>query len=88
MLSGGQRQRIALARALVHEPQFLILDEATAGVDAPTAASIRSNIISLAGERTILVIAHDRMWTPCADVVYAIHHGKIELVRGAEALTG
>jgi ATP-binding cassette subfamily C protein len=88
MLSGGQRQRIAVARALVHEPCFLILDEATTGVDATTAASIRSNIISLAGERTILVIAHDRMWTPCADVVYAIHHGKIELVRGAEALTG
>jgi ATP-binding cassette, subfamily C, bacterial len=88
MLSGGQRQRIAVARALVHEPRFLILDEATTGVDVATAASIRSNIISLAGERTILVIAHDRMWTPCADVVYAIHYGKIELVRGAQALTG
>jgi ATP-binding cassette subfamily C protein len=88
MLSGGQRQRIAVARALVHEPRFLILDEATTGLDAATAASFRSNIISLAGERTILVIAHDRMWTLCADVVYSIHHGKIELVRWADAHAG
>ena len=88
MLSGGQRQRIALARALVHQPHFLILDEATTGIDAPTAASIRTNIVSLAGERTILVIAHDQMWHSCADVAYSLRRGKLELVRHASTHVG
>lgn len=88
MLSGGQRQRIGVARALVREPRFLILDEATTGLDAATAAAIRANIASLAGERTILVIAHDQMWTSCADVAYSLRRGKLELVRRVDAHAG
>ena len=56
--SGGQRQRIAIARALVHKPQFLILDEATASLDPESEAAICTTVKMLRGAMTILVISH------------------------------
>jgi subfamily B ATP-binding cassette protein MsbA len=58
LLSGGQRQRVALARAFVRRPDLLILDEATNAVDNVTEFEIQQAIDALAGECTILVIAH------------------------------
>ncbi len=57
-LSGGQRQRIAIARALVHEPRLLILDEATTGLDPETERAILETLRALADRVTILAISH------------------------------
>lgn len=61
-LSGGQRQRLALARALVHEPLLLILDEATTGLDAPTTSEVCRRLRERLGSLTIIVISHQLEW--------------------------
>jgi subfamily B ATP-binding cassette protein HlyB/CyaB len=57
-VSGGQKQRIAIARALLKGPRILIFDEATSGLDMPTAESLARTINNLKGSTTILFIAH------------------------------
>lgn len=57
-LSGGQRQRVSLARALLRDPEFLILDEATSSVDTRTEEVIQNNLKNLRAERITLAIAH------------------------------
>ena len=76
-LSGGQRQRIAIARALVHRPRLLILDEVTSALDAITEKEICSNIEQLSGEATILAITHRPALLEIADRVYSISEGTV-----------
>ncbi len=57
-LSGGQRQRIGIARALYHDPDVIVLDEATSSVDTETERVIVEAVESLAGRKTIIMIAH------------------------------
>jgi ATP-binding cassette, subfamily C, bacterial len=78
-LSGGQRQRISLARALVHRPKLLILDEVTSALDPETESAIVSNIADLRGRYTIIAITHRPAWTRVADRLYTLHEGQAHL---------
>ncbi len=75
-LSGGQRQRISLARALVHRPKLLLLDEVTSALDDATEAEICQNILAMSGSLTIVAITHKPAWTLIADRIYRLNKGK------------
>src|SRR5207248_10579214 len=76
-LSGGQRQRIAIARALAVDPRVLILDDATASVDATTEAQIRAGLRTAMEGRTTLIIAHRLSTIALADEIVALADGRI-----------
>lgn len=76
-LSGGQRQRIALARTLLSPAPILVLDSATSAVDAVKEVEIRDALVRLAGDRTILLIAHRATMIELADRVVLLHDGRI-----------
>lgn len=76
-LSGGERQRIALARAVLRQPEILILDEATNAVDNATEAAIQTALRRLAGRVTMIVIAHRLSTTREADRVVVMKAGRI-----------
>ncbi len=71
-LSGGQRQRIAIARALVHQPKLLILDEATSGLDQESETAVCDTLLQLGRKLTILVISHQSALVKIADKAYRI----------------
>ncbi|MGH3132996.1 MAG: ABC transporter ATP-binding protein [Gaiellaceae bacterium] len=83
-LSGGQRQRIAIARALLIDPRILILDDATASVDATTEAKIRAGFREVMRGRTTIIIAHRLSTIALADEVVVLDHGRIA-ARGTQA---
>ena len=76
-LSGGQRQRIAIARALAVDPRVLILDDATASVDATTEARIRTGLREAMQDRTTLIIAHRLSTIALADEIVVLADGAI-----------
>jgi ABC-type multidrug transport system fused ATPase/permease subunit len=76
-LSGGQRQRIAIARALAFDPRILILDDATASVDATTEAKIRAGLREAMRDRTTLIIAHRLSTIALADEIVVLADGRI-----------
>jgi ABC-type multidrug transport system fused ATPase/permease subunit len=76
-LSGGQRQRIAIARALVIDPRILILDDATASVDATTEARIRLALREVMNGRTTIIIAHRLSTIALADELVVLDGGRI-----------
>jgi len=79
-VSGGQRQRIAIARALVHRPRLLILDEATAALDPASEADIYATVRALRGRTTILAISHQPGLLEVADRVYRLEFGRVEML--------
>jgi ATP-binding cassette subfamily B protein len=83
-LSGGQRQRIAIARALLMDPRVLILDDATASVDATTEAKIKVALREVMAGRTTLIIAHRLSTISLADYVVVLDRGRIA-ARGEHA---
>jgi ABC-type multidrug transport system fused ATPase/permease subunit len=76
-LSGGQRQRVAIARALVVDPRILILDDATASVDASTEARIRLGLREAMRGRTTVIVAHRLSTIALADEIVVLDHGRI-----------
>jgi ATP-binding cassette subfamily C protein len=79
MISGGQRQRIALARALLHRPSILVLDEATAGLDQETEAGICHRIRDMVVKDglTVISVSHGGAWRSIADDVFKLVDAKL-----------
>jgi ABC-type multidrug transport system fused ATPase/permease subunit len=76
-LSGGQRQRIGIARALYHNPDILVMDEATSALDPETEQEIINAIATLAGEKTVITIAHRLTTVQNCDQLIFMLDGKI-----------
>jgi ABC-type multidrug transport system fused ATPase/permease subunit len=85
-LSGGQRQRIAIARAILLDPRILVLDDATASVDATTEARIRLGLREAMKGRTTLIIAHRLSTISLADEIVVLDRGRIVARGTAEEL--
>ena len=76
-LSGGQRQRIALARAILRNPEILILDEATSQIDMHSEELIRESLAAHRGQRTMIIITHREALLELADDIYEVRDGAL-----------
>jgi ABC-type bacteriocin/lantibiotic exporter with double-glycine peptidase domain len=76
-ISGGQRQRIGIARALLTEPELIILDESTNALDRESEAEISRTIENLKGKCTVIIIAHNLSTIKALDRIAYIENGKI-----------
>jgi ATP-binding cassette subfamily B protein len=76
-LSGGQRQKLAIARALLRDPDILILDEATSNLDSISEAAIQDTIEGMADDVTVFLVAHRLSSIMHCDIIYVMHEGRI-----------
>ncbi|EIM77017.1 ABC transporter ATP-binding protein/permease [Nitratireductor aquibiodomus RA22] len=85
-LSGGERQRISIARALIKDAPILLIDEATAALDAENQAAIAETLSRLRGKRTLIVIAHQLSTVAMADRIVVLDAGQIREEGSHDAL--
>ena len=85
-LSGGQRQRTVLARAVLRNPQILILDEATSPLDTRSEALIQDVLRNLKGRCTQVVVAHRLSTIQDADKIVMLNKGRVVEIRTHQAL--
>jgi ATP-binding cassette subfamily B protein len=76
-LSGGEKQRIAIARALVREPEILVLDEATSNLDNKSEAMVQNSINRISENITVFIVAHRLSTIRNADTIYVMEGGRI-----------
>lgn len=76
-LSGGQRQRIGIARALYHDADLIVFDEATIALDNLTEAEVMTTIDALPGDKTIMIIAHRLSTVRCCDRIVMLERGRL-----------
>lgn len=85
-ISGGQRQRLALARALVRQPDILVLDEATNALDIETERAVQETLRRFSGERTVIIVSHRLTMIDMVDQVIVLDRGRVVEDGAPEAL--
>jgi len=76
-LSGGQRQRIGIARALYHDPEVVVLDEASSALDSETEKGVMAAVNALRGAKTLIIVAHRLTTVSGCDLLYRLDKGRI-----------
>lgn len=77
-LSGGQKQRIAIARAMLKQPHYMFMDEATAAMDAKGKQEVWFALENMMANKTVVMVAHDYQTASHADYVVVFNHGQVE----------
>ena len=78
--SGGQKQRIVLARMFYHNRKILIMDEATSALDSETEQEVLSNLTSIAGKVTLIIISHSKGLLKKCEKIYNLENGKLQIL--------